>query len=70
MKSNKMMAARRKLVRILPRDVLEHMSGAERPHMLTMTQLVEMSVTRWDLHEVKEAVNRIFMRADPEGAGP
>lgn len=71
MASNPQMVARFKLLNILPRAALERISNHERPHMMTKKELIIMAATaRWNLEEVKDEIDRIFRRADPEGTQP
>jgi hypothetical protein len=62
--------ARGKLLRIMPREVLERMVRHERPHMLSMKQLVELAIEHWDTSIVYDELQRILRRADPEGTQP
>jgi hypothetical protein len=54
--------ARRKLLRIMPRSVLEDMSGHPRPYMQTHAQLVDQSLARWDADEIKAQIE-VLLRA-------
>lgn len=69
-REQKMMAARRSLLKILPRDILENLSQFERPHMLSIPQLVREAADHWNIQEVRDAIDRVFRRADPEGTQP
>jgi len=62
-KSNKTIAARRKLLGILSRDALEFISQHERPHTLTKTELVSLAAERWDASAVMDEIDLIFARA-------
>jgi hypothetical protein len=64
------MAARRSLLRCLPRETLERLSQRDRPHLFTIKELIELCARRWDLHEVREGIDRVFRRADPKGTQP
>jgi hypothetical protein len=66
-RDQKMMAARRSLLKILPRDTLERLSRFDRPHMFTTPELIQKSSEQWDLQEVKDAIDQVFRRTDPEG---
>lgn len=68
--TNRREAARRKLLNILSRADLEFLSLADRPHMKTHGELINLAVKNWDLQEVHDCVERIFRRADPEGTQP
>lgn len=57
-------AARHKLLNILPRAALESMSGHERPHMLTKTELIALATDRWDGEAVHEEIEKIKLCAD------
>lgn len=57
--TKKQRAARHKLLNILPRQALESMSGHERPHMLTKTELVVFATERWDVETIYDEIERI-----------
>lgn len=66
MKSNKRNAARRKLLKILPRASLESLYQFERPYMKSMTELVNHAAERWDEDEVRDAIKIVFRQAREE----
>jgi hypothetical protein len=57
------MAARRKLLNILPRNTLEAIYQFERPHMKSMSELVIHAAERWNEDEVRAAIELIFHKA-------
>jgi hypothetical protein len=56
-------AARRKLLKILPRAALELLSQSERAWSLSMSDLVCKAIEHWDVEEVRIEVDKIFRRA-------
>ena len=56
-------AARRKMLTILPRPVLETLSRHERPWTLTMPQVLSACVEQWDETAVRAALEKILVRA-------
>ena len=70
MLTNKKDAARRKLLSILPRPVLDTLSHHERPWTLTMPQLLSACVEQWDETAVRAALEKILVRTrdgQPDG---
>ena len=65
--TNKKDAARRKLLSILPRPVLQTMSHHERPWTLTMPQLLTACVEQWDENAVRDALEKLLMRTTDDG---
>jgi hypothetical protein len=62
MLTNKKDAARRKLLSILPRPVLQTMSRHERPWTLTKPQLLTACIEQWDEEAVRDAVDKVLRR--------
>jgi hypothetical protein len=62
MLTNKRDAARRKMLGILPRPVLQTMSMHERPWTLTLPQLLAACVEFWDEARVRDALEKILAR--------
>jgi hypothetical protein len=62
MLTNKRDAARRKLLSILPRPVLETLSRHERSWTLTMPQLLSACVEQWDETAVRAVLEKILVR--------
>jgi hypothetical protein len=60
--TNKKDAARRKLLSILPRSVLQTMSRHERPWTLTTPQLLAACIEQWDENAVRDALEKLLMR--------
>lgn len=62
MKSNRANAARRKLLRIMPRATLEAMSGYDRPHMWTLNELIDKCAERhvFDETEVRVQLEKLL----------
>jgi hypothetical protein len=55
--------ARRKLIHILPRNVLEDLSGLEQPWHSDRTNLEAAALAKWDWDEVEIAIMKILERA-------
>lgn len=56
-------AARRKILNILPRKILEEFSQHSRPHTQTKRQLVELAVVNWNEGEIRDEINAILRNA-------
>lgn len=61
---NRKMAARRKLLKILPRETLEQLSKLDRPHMCTFEELVARCSENWDAVEVRDAIEKVLAIAE------
>jgi len=64
--STKQDAAKRKLLSILPRSVLQTMSRHERPWTLTTPQLLAACIEQWDEKVVRDALEKLLMRTTDE----
>ena len=70
MLTNKRDAARRKVLSILPRSVLDILSHHERPWTLTMPQVLGACVEQWDETAVRTTLEKILARTrdgQPDG---
>lgn len=63
MKTNKRDSTRRKILTILPRRTLDVLSRHERPHTLTLPQLLDECIKHWHTENVKDALDRVFHKA-------
>jgi hypothetical protein len=61
--AERVMARRRRLLRALSRDTLEALSGYDRPHILTISDLIECAAGRWDREAVEAEITALIERA-------
>jgi hypothetical protein len=59
--TKKKAAARRKVLNILPRKMLEEFSRHDRPHMQTKPQLIALALANWDEDEIRDAIDVILL---------
>jgi hypothetical protein len=57
-------AARRRLLNILDRRILEDLSGHDKPHTLSRPALLTACVEHWNEPAVRAAIERKLKRAD------
>lgn len=61
--------SRTKLLKLMPRRILEEMSQAEHPHRLSVVELIKICIEAWEdgSHLVKNELKRLFTHATTGG---